>query len=226
MGELSKQYTITLIRDPFLKRSLDIFVSFFGLIVSSPLWVIIPLAIYLEDRGPIFFSLTLPGRYDKPFHWLKFRTMKCPTTGNTGYVIVNLKDDSRVTKTGKVLRALALDELPQLLNILMGDMSFVGPRPMDHGDAAPHYKNLYDVPGYNIRRQVRPGLTGLAQLYLTKYTTLRNKFHYDNLYVKKMSLCLDLKLILLSFWVTLKGSWEKEGPKVRRERKNENNGLS
>jgi len=207
------------IKEPFLKRPFDIFLSLVGLIIFLPLWSLISLAIYLEDRNPIFFSLMLPGRNDKLFYWLKFRTMKRPTMETLRHQIVNLQGDPRVTEVGKILRASAMDELPQLLNILKGDMSFVGPRPMDHADARPQYKSLYDVPGYNLRSQVRPGLTGLAQLYLTKYTTLRNKFHYDNLYIRKMSFCLDLKIILLSFWVTLKGSWEREGPKVGKKRK-------
>lgn len=212
--KMVEQQPFAQIVEPSYKRPFDVLLSIVGLVLFSPMWIIIPLSIYLEDRGPILFCLKLPGRYDRPFYWLKFRTMRKPETEIPRHEILNLQDDPRVTKVGKILRALAMDELPQLINILKGDMSFVGPRPMDHGDARPRYESLYDVPGYHLKRQVRPGLTGLAQLYLTKYTTLRDKFHYDSLYIKRMSFRLDLRLILLSFWVTLRGSWEREGPKV------------
>ena len=128
--------------------------------------------------------------------------------------IVFLENDPRVTKVGKVLRATAMDELPQLINILQGDMSFVGPRPIDGSEGNPRYADVSEIPGYEIRRQVRPGLTGIAQLYADKYISPRNKFRYDNLYVRKMTFNLDLRIIVLSFWVTLKGAWERRGRKV------------
>ena len=205
------------IKEPFLKRPFDIFLSLLGLIISLPLWIIIAIAIYLEDRGPIFFSLQLPGRYDKPFRWLKFRTMK--HLKGKKHEMVFLENDPRVTKVGRILRATAMDELPQLINILKGDMSFVGPRPIDRSEGNPRYKDVSEIPGYEIRRQVRPGLTGIAQVYADKYISPKNKFRYDNLYVKKMSFFLDLKLILLSFWVSLTGKWEKRGGKIRRKQK-------
>jgi len=201
-----------LIKEPLLKRPFDIFLSLLGLIVSFPLWVIIALAIYLEDRGPIFFSLKLPGMYDRPFRWLKFRTMKHPK--GRKHEMVFLEDDPRVTKVGMILRATAMDELPQLINILKGEMSFVGPRPVDRSEGNPQYKDLSEVPGYKIRRLVRPGLTGIAQVYADKYILPKNKFRYDNLYVRKMSFLLDLKIVLLSFWVTFIGGWERRGRKI------------
>jgi len=205
------------IKEPFLKRPFDIFLSLLGLIISLPLWIIIAIAIYLEDKGPIFFSLQLPGRYDKPFRWLKFRTMK--HLKGKKHEMVFLENDPRVTKVGRILRATAMDELPQLINILKGDMSFVGPRPIHRSEGNPKYKDVSEIPGYEIRRQVRPGLTGIAQVYADKYISPKNKFRYDNLYVKKMSFFLDLKLILLSFWVSLTGKWEKRGGKIRRKQK-------
>jgi len=205
------------IKEPFLKRPFDIFLSLLGLIISFPLWIIIAIAIYLEDKGPIFFSLQLPGRYDKPFRWLKFRTMK--HLKGKKHEMVFLENDPRVTKVGRILRATAMDELPQLINILKGDMSFVGPRPIDRSEGNPRYKDVSEIPGYDLRRQVRPGLTGIAQVYADKYISPKNKFRYDNLYVKKMSFFLDLKLILLSFWVSLTGKWEKRGGKIRRKQK-------
>jgi lipopolysaccharide/colanic/teichoic acid biosynthesis glycosyltransferase len=128
--------------------------------------------------------------------------------------MVFLENDPRVTKVGKLLRATALDELPQLINILKGDMSFVGPRPVDKREGNPRYTDISQVPGYEMRRQVRPGLTGIAQLYADKYISPRNKFRYDNLYVKNMRFLLDIEIILFSFWVTFKGNWERRGRKV------------
>ena len=124
------------------------------------------------------------------------------------------ENDPRVTKVGMILRTTAMDELPQLINILKGEMSFVGPRPVDRSEGIPQYKDVSEVPGYEIRRLVRPGLTGIAQVYADKYILLRNKFRYDNLYVKNMGFLLDLKIILLSFWITFIGGWERRGRKV------------
>lgn len=206
---------IASIKEPFLKRLFDISLSLLGLIVSFPLWIIIALAIWLEDRGPIFFKTKVCGRYDKDFWQIKFRTMFHPGKGKR-HEMVFLENDPRVTRVGNILRALAIDELPQLINILKGEMSFVGPRPVDRSEGNPRYKDISEIPGYEIRRQVRPGLAGIAQLYADKYISPRNKFRYDNLYIKKMSFLLDLKIILLSFWITFKGSWERSGRKVRK----------
>ena len=216
MAQSHQTYALTqsLLNGDLRKRSLDVFLALLGLILSSPVWIIASLAIWLEDGPPIFFSLTLPGRYDKPFSCLKFRTMKHLKGGR--HEMVFLEDDPRVTKVGRILRATALDELPQLINILKGDMSFVGPRPVDRSEGNPRYADISQVPGYELRRRVRPGLTGIAQLYADKYISPKNKFRYDNVYVRNLGFPLDLKIILFSFWVTFKGSWERRGRKVRR----------
>jgi len=130
--------------------------------------------------------------------------------------MIFLENDPRVTKVGRILRAMSMDELPQLINILRGDMSFVGPRPIDRSEGNPKYKDVSEIPGYEIRRQLRPGLTGIAQVYADKYISPKNKFRYDVLYAKKMSFLLDLKLILISFLVSLKLGWEKKGRKIKR----------
>ena len=125
--------------------------------------------------------------------------------------------DSRVTRVGRVLRATALDELPQLWNIFKGDMSFVGPRALlpeeieVHGSEKP--MALEKIPGYEERHRVRPGLTGLAQIYADRDIPRKYKFRYDLLYIKKQSFWLDLKLIALSFWITSRGKWEHRGRK-------------
>lgn len=122
------------------------------------------------------------------------------------------ENDHRVTRVGKILRATALDELPQLWNILKGDMSFVGPRALlpaeievnGNGELVP----LEQIPGYHRRHAVRPGLTGLAQVYAHRDIPRRHKFKYDLPYIKKQSFWLDLKLIALSVWITVRGRWE------------------
>ena len=120
------------------------------------------------------------------------------------------ENDGRVTRVGRVLRATALDELPQLLNIFKGDMSFVGPRP-ERPELVERFQR--EVPDYDQRFAVRPGLTGPAQIYGQYGSHPRDKLRYDLLYIKNQSLWLDLKLIALSFWITLRGKWEDRGRK-------------
>jgi lipopolysaccharide/colanic/teichoic acid biosynthesis glycosyltransferase len=124
--------------------------------------------------------------------------------------------DSRITRVGRVMRATAMDELPQLWNIFRGDMSFVGPRALrpgeievDGGSPVP----LEAVPGYADRILVRPGLTGVAQVYAPRDISRRSKFRYDRLYIRRRSFGLDVRLILLSFWISFRGTWESRGRK-------------
>ena len=203
------------LKEPFLKRPFDFLVASMGLILSSSLWLAFALAIYLEDKGPVFFLQERCGRTGKVFKTIKFRTMKVPKADEDIHKIVVKEHDPRITRVGRVLRASALDELPELINILKGDMSFVGPRPLPlEIVVGTRYKTIQEVPGYNLRSQVRPGLTGIAQIYASKDIDHREKFRYDNIYVKKMSFWLDLKLIFLSFWVTFRGGWERRGKKI------------
>jgi len=130
-------------------------------------------------------------------------------------LVIDYEHDPRVTRVGRWLRATAMDELPTLLNILKGDMSFVGPRPLPlRIDVESPYRTIEEVPGYEMRSQVRPGLTGIAQVYAPKDVDHETKFRYDKLYVEKMSFWLDLKLIFLSFWVTFRGRWENREEKL------------
>lgn len=126
-------------------------------------------------------------------------------------------NDPRVTRVGRILRATAMDELPQLWNIFRGDMSFVGPRALLPGEIEVNGSGqmiaLEEIQGFEERHRVRPGLTGLAQVYAPRDIPRPRKFRYDLFYIQRQSLLLDLKLIGLSVWITLRGKWEDRGKK-------------
>jgi lipopolysaccharide/colanic/teichoic acid biosynthesis glycosyltransferase len=200
-----------------IKRLFDSTLAGIGLVLSSPFWLIIPVAIKLEDRGPVFFPQARVGRDGVPFKALKFRSMVPDADRKYGLVQAR-EDDPRITRVGRILRATAMDELPQLWNILVGDMSFVGPRPLVPGEVEVRgdgtLVSLDSVPGYRERHSVRPGLTGLTQVYAARDIARANKFRLDLLYLKRAGFWLDLKLIVLSFWITGRGQWETRGRKV------------
>ncbi len=201
----------------WLKRPFDVALSSLGLLASAPLWIVIPLAVRMEDRGPVFYAQERVGRKGRTFKALKFRSMVADAEKASGPVQA-AADDPRVTRVGRVLRATAMDELPQLVNILKGDMSFVGPRALRPNerevDGAGGPTSIAAIPGYEARHAVRPGLTGLTQVFLPGETPRRKKFRYDLLYIRRRSFALDLKLVLLSFWITFRGKWESREPKV------------
>jgi len=201
----------------FLKRPFDVILSLLGLIVSLPLWLLFSFFIWIEDRGHVFYLQKRVGKNGRIFRALKFRSMIKGAEENRGPVQAS-KNDPRVTKVGKVLRATAMDELPQLVNILKGDMSFVGPRALRpeeiENSVNQEKKGLAEIPGFKERHSVTPGLTGLTQVYLPKYAHRRKKFCYDLHYIKKRSFWLDLKLIFLSFWITFRAKWESRKSKV------------
>jgi len=192
------------------KRVFDILLSGAGLLISYPVWALSSIAILIESGGPIFIRQKRVGKGGKIFWILKFRSMdrsahrESPTCHRENR-------NERITKVGKVLRATAMDELPQLLSIFRGHMSFVGPRPIHPEELTINgskYKTLEEIPGFEIRCGIKPGLTGIAQVYRGKYDRLERKVKYDLLYIKKQCFMLDLKLVLLSFYVTLFGRWE------------------
>jgi len=212
-----KDYKMQEMKGHLFKRVFDSLLALTGLITSFPLWAVIAYAIYTEDGRPIFFLQKRVGKQGERFKAFKFRTM---TNGQVHIDVDLLENDPRVTKVGRLLRALAIDELPQFINIIKGDMSFVGPKPLPfliEDEEKSRYEYLDEVPGYDERIKVRPGLTGLAQIYAPKNISRRNKFRYDNLYVQKQSFFLDLRLIFQSFFVTFKGQWEKATSVGRRE---------
>ena len=196
-----------------VKRFLDVILAIAGLSVSSPLWVLIALAIKLEDRGPVLYRQDRVGMHGKVFQVLKFRSMVVDAEEVLGPVQVS-PQDPRVTRIGGILRATALDELPQLWSILQGHMSFVGPRALrpgeieisGDGDCVP----LEAIAGYAERHAVRPGLTGLAQVYAPRDIPRQQKFRYDVLYLRRRTLWLDFRLIAVSLWISLRGCWGRQ----------------
>jgi len=199
-------------REPLLKRPLDVWLSGAMLLASAPIWLGVALAIKLEDGGPVLYRQRRWGRGGKPFDVCKFRSMVV----NADRLRQATKDDDRVTRVGRLMRVCGMDELPQLLAIFRGEMSFVGPRALAVGEVDAHAQPMQyeDVPGFLTRLSVRPGLTGLATIYLPKDASPRRKFAVDALYVRRLSLGLDVRLILLSFWISFRGKWETRGRKI------------
>jgi len=201
----------------FLKRPFDVALSFLGLLISSPLWILFSVLIWIEDRGAVFYTQDRVGKGGRIFKAIKFRSM-IKDAEKDGRPVQAEEHDPRVTRMGRVMRVTAMDELPQLINIFKGDMSFVGPRALRPEEkevgSDSEMKNLEDIPGYHKRQSVTPGLTGIAQVFLRADSPRRKKFRYDLLYIKKRSFWLDLKLIFLSFWITFRGKWETGEGKI------------
>jgi lipopolysaccharide/colanic/teichoic acid biosynthesis glycosyltransferase len=193
------------------KRALDVALAGVGLLASAPLWALIAAAVKLDSPGPVFYGQARVGRGGQVFEVLKFRSMVRDAERDLGPVQAT-ENDPRVTRVGRWLRATAMDELPQLWNIFRGDMSFVGPRALRpeeiEVDARGARVPMDQVPGFAERSRVLPGLTGVAQIYAPRDVTRRQKFRFDRLYIRRQSWALDVRLILLSFWITFRGSWE------------------
>lgn len=173
-----------------VKRVIDICGSVFGIIVLSPVMLITAIGVKLSSPGPILFKQDRIGLNKKPFKMLKFRSMRVNTTEQTGW---STDTDPRKTKFGSIIRKFSIDELPQLFNVLKGDMSLVGPRP-----EVPHYVRQFkeDVPLYLVRQQIRPGMTGWAQVNgLRGDTSIEARVKYDIWYIENWSLWLDIKIL-------------------------------
>ena len=164
------------------KRALDLALSGFGLLISAPVWALIAAAIKLDTRGPVFFGQARVGERGRIFRVLKFRSMIVDAEKDTGPMPAG-EDDPRITRVGRMLRATAMDELPQLWNIFRGDMSFVGPRALRPEeidiDTAGRPVPLQAIPGFADRSAIPPGLTGIAQIYARRDVSRRQKFRFD-----------------------------------------------
>lgn len=178
----------------FLKRALDITLSTIALIPAAPIMLLVALAIKLEDGGPVFYKQERITLNDKPFYVTKFRSMIVDAEKLTGAVLA-ADNDPRITKVGKFIRATRLDELPQLLNILKGDMSVVGPRPERMSFIQEFCK---EIPEFAYRTKVKAGLTGYAQIYGKYNTCPYDKLRMDLMYIEHYSLQMDIKLILMT----------------------------
>ena len=191
-----------------LKRALDLILVLVAFVVTAPLWGPIALAIKLTDRGPILYRQKRLGKDGGAFTILKFRTMvvdadqKGPTWTSEG--------DPRITRVGKILRRTALDELPELLSIWKGNMSWVGPRALPLEEQRTLESQ---IASFSERLKVRPGLTGLAQVY-DRTDDARTKLHYDLQYIERMGLWLDLRLLFLSVVYTLMVKWDRRSGKA------------
>ncbi|HEU0020593.1 MAG TPA: sugar transferase, partial [Dehalococcoidia bacterium] len=195
----------------------DLLIVLAGLTISAPMWLIFSVLIKLEDRGPILFTQARWGQNQSRIRVYKFRTMVPNAIEKFGNIQAR-ENDPRVTRVGRFLRATSLDEMPQLLNILKGDMSWVGPRalPIDEIQAQGEDADLPDdaIPGFEERARLRPGLTGIAQIFAPRDVPRRQKYQYDAIYANRQSLWLDIRLIFLSLWITLRARWESRESKV------------
>jgi lipopolysaccharide/colanic/teichoic acid biosynthesis glycosyltransferase len=213
---VTRASNVPAIRQSWAKRGLDVVLSGTGLVLSLPLWAIAAAAIKIEDRGPVFYGQERVGLPGRVFRVLKFRSMIPDAEANVGALQARA-GDPRITRIGHWMRATAFDELPQLWNIFRGDMSFVGPRALRPGEievlGTGRHERLEDVPGFETRCQVRPGLTGVAQIFAPRDVPRRQKFRYDRVYIQHQSFARDLRLIALSFWITFRGTWEVRGRK-------------
>jgi lipopolysaccharide/colanic/teichoic acid biosynthesis glycosyltransferase len=187
------------------KRLFDVALSLGGLLLSTPLWLSCAFLLWLEDPGPLLFVKNSVGKGGVNFRQLKFRTMVREAEHATGPVLA-VEGDTRVLAIGRILRKSALDELPQLVNILRGEMSFVGPRPQRTVLVQGYLERL---PAYAERHRTPPGLAGLAQVVGDYYLTPLQKLRFDRLYIRHASLGLDIKLILLAFLIAFWFRWQK-----------------
>lgn len=173
-----------------IKRILDIIFSLCGIIILFPVFLLVSIIIKVCDRGSVFYSQTRCTKNNKHFKIYKFRSM---VINSEKFPQLTKKDDQRITKAGKIIRRLKIDELPQLINILKGDMSFVGPRPERPELMA---EILKELPEFCKRLEVKAGLTGYAQIKGNYYSTPAEKLKWDMEYIESYSMLFDLKIIL------------------------------
>jgi sugar transferase (PEP-CTERM system associated) len=186
------------------RRAISAAGSLLGLVLLSPLMALIAIGIKLDSRGPVFYRQERVGLDGGTFEMLKFRSMRIDAESATGPVWAQ-KQDSRVTRAGRVLRKLRLDELPQLVNVFRGELNFIGPRP-----ERPHFVKMLEqqIPFYDVRHVIRPGVTGWAQVscpYGSTWEENKEKFEYDMFYLKNMSFSLDLVILFETLKIAMHG---------------------
>lgn len=187
----------------FFKRFFDIVFAILALILTSPIMLITAIAIKIESKGPVIFVQKRVGKNGKVYDMYKFRSMCVGAEQQEGGVFCT-KGDARVTKVGAFIRATSIDELPQAVNILKGEMSIIGPRPV----LTYYPKNWEDYTEEELKRfDVLPGITGWAAVHGRKTNTVEARFAYDNYYVENLSLWLDIKI----FFMTIKAVFTNEG---------------
>lgn len=176
----------------FIKRLLDIIISLVGLPFFAFLTLMLTILIKLEDKGPVFYVAPRLGENGKIFNMYKFRSMKvnAPDLRNSDGTTYNSEEDPRVTRIGRLLRKTSIDEIPQLLNVFIGNMSFIGPRPDLPGANVELYR-----PGDEIKLTVKPGITGYSQAYYRNSSTLDQRFDGDVFYANNISFILDVKIL-------------------------------
>lgn len=185
----------------FVKRAFDIFASFVGILLTSPIMLAIAIAIKLDDGGPILYKQERLTKGRKEFKILKFRSMRVDAEKD-GVARLTSKNDDRITRIGRIIRKCRMDELPQLFNILSGSMTIVGPRPERREIAEQYEKN---IPAFRLRLQVKAGLTGYAQIYGRYNTHPYDKLQMDLMYINKMSVMEDLHLMLATVKILFSG---------------------
>ena len=178
----------------FFKPLLDFVLSFLGLIISSPIFLIVFIALLLANKGKVFFLQNRPGKNEEIFKIIKFRTMNDNRDAHGNL----LPDEERLTTIGKLVRKTSLDEIPQLINVLLGNMSLIGPRPL-----LPEYLPLYND-FQKKRHLIKPGITGWAQINGRNAVEWEKKFMFDVWYVENMSFFLDLQIMFLTLKKVLK----------------------
>jgi Undecaprenyl-phosphate glucose phosphotransferase len=191
----------------FVKRVMDIIGSLFGIIVTSPIMLLSAILVKCSSPGPVIFRQERVGLHNKSFYMYKFRSMEMQSEKSERKAWTT-KNDPRVTKIGRILRSTSLDELPQLFNILKGDMSLVGPRP-----ERPHFVDKFkeEIPRYMVKHQVRPGLTGWAQVNGYRGdTSIRKRIEYDLYYIKRITPRLELSILLKTIYVACFGEKTKK----------------
>ena len=207
---MKKVYTV-------FKRFMDIVLSIIGLIIISPILLIVSLAIKIDSKGPVIFKQERIGKDGKVFKIYKFRSMVVGAE-KMGTGVYSKKGDSRVTRVGKFIRMTSIDELPQLVNILKGEMSFIGPRPV-----LTYHPWKYEeyTPEQLKRFVVRPGVTGLAQIHGRKQVEWEKRIKYDVEYVEKLSLWLDIKIFFITIYKVLFMKDNENTEKITNTKKNE-----